>query len=578
MKIRSKMLIVLFVAAVLPAIIIIFAYQTKLYNVLEQNHQAYIDSLSEDSVAYVHNHIEDLEKMAFKTSTQKLVIDFLKHVTNANYHEVQNQLRTSQIGETLDFILDTNSDISYIGIIPNHDGVKICRGYYSPLNKRCTSREFVTQYAGTSGKLGEICITDGQIMRLILVTQIIDGYNDDVLGYLSVVVDIQKYLDSAGRIQKQQTFVVVDENNQVIYENNILLDPEEISYLTENNNYERLNFSKGGTAYIASAKDVGAMGWEMIFLSEMDEIQKGWKETTSFMFKLVIVFIIFAACSVIYFQIRIYRPIQILTNTMNRVTNISCDLETPSGKDEIGQLGSAFKHLLERVSAQVVEIEAAERSKAELEIQALQAQITPHFLYNTLNSIKCLARLGRTQDISSMVEALIDLLRISASKERMIVISQEIEYVKVYSELMSIRGGYEIRVVSHLDPVVEGVKIPKLSLQPIVENSMIHGGIEKHNGKMTISISAQYQAPYVIIDIKDDGIGMGQDVLDKINSGTLEYSRSASHFSGIGIENIRQRFHLEYGENVSMVFGSRPNEGVSVRIKFIPKGNIPAAD
>ena len=146
MKIRSKMMIVLFVAAVLPAIIIIFAYQSKLYSVLEQNHHAYIDSLSEDSVAYVRDHVEDLEKMVFKTSTQKLVIDFLKHVTNDNYHEVQNQLRTSQIGETLDFILDTYSDISYIGIIPNNDGVKICRGYYSPLNKRCTDIEFVQEH------------------------------------------------------------------------------------------------------------------------------------------------------------------------------------------------------------------------------------------------------------------------------------------------------------------------------------------------------------------------------------------------------------------------------------------------
>lgn len=578
MKIRSKMMIVLFVAAVLPAIIIIFAYQSKLYSVLEQNHRAYIDSLSEDSVAYVRDHVQDLEKMAFKTSTQKQVIDFLKHVTNDNYYEVQNQLRTSQIGETLDFILDTYSDISYIGIIPNDDGVKICRGYYSPLNKWCTDIEFVTQYAEESGKLGEICITDGRMMHLILVAQIVDGYNDDVLGYLSVVINVQKYLDSASVIQKQQAFLVVDEMSQVIYENNISLDPEEVSFLTKTSNDNWLNFTDGGTAYIVTAKNVGAVGWKMIFLSEMDEIQKGWKETTSFMLKLVIVFVIFAVCSVIYFHIRIYRPIQILTNTMNRATKISCDLETPSGKDEIGQLGSAFKHLLERVSAQVVEIEAAERSKAELEIRALQAQITPHFLYNTLNAIKCLARLERTQDISAMVEALIDLLRISSSKERMIPIDQEAEYVKVYSELMSLRGGYDIKVTKKIDASVEQIKIPKLSLQPIVENSIIHGGIEKHNGKMVISISAQYQAPYVIIDIKDDGVGMAQDVLDTINSESFVYSSSASHFSGIGIDNIRQRFHLEYGEQVSMVFNSRINEGTSVRIKFIPNEIIQVTD
>lgn len=160
----------------------------------------------------------------------------------------------------------------------------------------------------------------------------------------------------------------------------------------------------------------------------------------------------------------------------------------------------------------------------------------------------------------------------------MIPIDQEAEYVKVYSELMSLRGGYDIKVTKKIDASVEQIKIPKLSLQPIVENSIIHGGIEKHNGKMVISISAQYQAPYVIIDIKDDGVGMAQDVLDTINSESFVYSSSASHFSGIGIDNIRQRFHLEYGEQVSMVFNSRINEGTSVRIKFIPNEIIQVTD
>ena len=106
MKLRSKMLIILFVAAVMPAIIIIFAYQAKLRSTLEQNHQTYIDSLSSENTAYVSSHIDDLENLAFKLSTQISVIDFLKNVSSSNYQDIQNQLRTSQFGEKLEFILD----------------------------------------------------------------------------------------------------------------------------------------------------------------------------------------------------------------------------------------------------------------------------------------------------------------------------------------------------------------------------------------------------------------------------------------------------------------------------------------
>lgn len=570
MKLRSKMLIILFVAAVMPAIIIIFAYQAKLRSTLEQNHQTYIDSLSSENTAYVSSHIDDLENLAFKLSTQISVIDFLKNVSSSNYQDIQNQLRTSQIGEKLEFILDTYSDVSYIGIIPKADGIKMCRGSYSALNNKCTSTEFVTQFFEPTGNVTWVSLNDGRFAYLALVTGIIDGYNENVLGYLSIVIDVRNFFYRASEVQRRQSFVVIDENSKPVFENNISLQPDQISFLTQGKEDYWLNVTVDGVEYAAVVKEIAPVKWKILFLSGVDSIRRSLEDTSSFMLRLVAVFVFFALCSAVYFHIKIYAPVQRLTDAMNQSTLLPEELDAPSGKDEIGQLGSAFKHLIRRISEQIAEIEAAERAKAELEIRALQAQITPHFLYNTLNAIKCLARLGRTQDISSMAEALIDLLRISASKERLITIAQEVEYVQAYAELMSLRAGYQIRIESQIASGLEQIKIPKLSLQPIVENSIIHGGIEKHDGKMTIRISVCLKNPYAEIIIADDGVGIAQEILDQINDGSFAHHDASNRFSGIGIHNIRQRFCLEYGSDASVFVRNGAEIGTLVQIRFIP--------
>lgn len=129
MKIRSKMMIILTVAAVIPALIIIFVYQTRLRNMLQLNHQRYVDSLSSESASYVNGHFSDIESLLFSVRTQSSVIDYLKQVNISNYRELQNQLRTSQIGERLEYFKDTYSDIEYVGLVPSGDGIKICKGY-----------------------------------------------------------------------------------------------------------------------------------------------------------------------------------------------------------------------------------------------------------------------------------------------------------------------------------------------------------------------------------------------------------------------------------------------------------------
>ena len=570
MKIRSKMMIILTVAAVIPALIIIFVYQTRLRNMLQLNHQRYVDSLSSESTSYVNGHFSDIESLLFSVRTQSSVIDYLKQVNISNYRELQNQLRTSQIGERLEYFKDTYSDIEYVGLVPSGDGIKICKGYYSNVNKQCTDLEYVKSVVLTDEKVYFKVVFDDVKQKpfVLYATCVSDGYNENVLGYLCAVIDVNVYFSGISDAQDQRGFLVVDDQGNEIYNCLIDMDDTQISSLRMREPDSIENIIVDGEEYTAAVKNIYPMQWKMIFLADTTDIRQSLRDITFLMIELVLVFSFFAICSIVYFHYKINVPINNLTNTMNSMKSYQPDPCAPVGKDEIGQLGSALNHLVCRVNEQMLEIEQAEKAKSEYEIKALQAQINPHFLYNTLNAIKCLARLNRTAEIALMTEALIDLLRISASKERLITISMEVEYCKAYAALMSYRAGNSITINSALDSEVAEICLPKLSLQPIVENCILHGGLEQHQGKINIEVKAFRKDKFVQIEIIDDGCGMPKEKMDAINAEGFVHSSDNHQFSGIGIDNIRQRLRLEFGQTANVLLFPNQLNGTTVLISF----------
>jgi len=144
---------------------------------------------------------------------------------------------------------------------------------------------------------------------------------------------------------------------------------------------------------------------------------------------LTLIFSVFFIAGILYMFIKIYAPIRQLTETMLKVDRGNLDLYVEvRDSDEIGMLGQAYNRLIDKVKALLKETKETQKKKAELEMASLQAQITPHFLYNVLNSIKALARLKRNDDIIHMTGALIDLLRLAASRAHTIPLQEEIEY------------------------------------------------------------------------------------------------------------------------------------------------------
>jgi two-component system sensor histidine kinase YesM len=228
-------------------------------------------------------------------------------------------------------------------------------------------------------------------------------------------------------------------------------------------------------------------------------------------------------------------------------------------RDEMGKVEGMVYRMIERsnqLSKESYEVRLEER-KAQL--MALQAQINPHFLYNTLENINWMAIRKNAPEISSLVTTLAKYFRLSLNKGKILVsIDDEIELIKTYLTIQNIRFDGGLNYELNIDPEGKNYSIPKLTLQPIVENSVLHGILTKPEKSGTISIETRFLEDELLIIITDDGVGMEQErVAELLNS------QQSSHY---GLYNVQERLKLYYGDKYGLRIESSPGQGTMVTL------------
>lgn len=234
-------------------------------------------------------------------------------------------------------------------------------------------------------------------------------------------------------------------------------------------------------------------------------------------------------------------------------------------KDEIGTLTENYNFMIARIHTLLHENYQMGRELKSAEYKALQSQINPHFLYNTLDMISWLSYQQKPEQINSVVYSLASFYKLSLNKGKYIVpISDEISHVSYYMKIQDLRFSGEIRFLTDIDPVILQYSIPKITLQPIVENALFHGILEKKSKSGQITIHGLLSGEEVILIVADDGVGIPPAQLGKL----LEPSASDEHQgdtgSHYGLRNINKRMKLQYGEQYGLSFESRPGEGTKV--------------
>lgn len=237
--------------------------------------------------------------------------------------------------------------------------------------------------------------------------------------------------------------------------------------------------------------------------------------------------------------------------------------------DELGQIGRGINELSTNVVQLMDKRVDAEKQQRELEYQILQSQINPHFLYNTLNSIKWMATIQNATGIAEMTTALSRLLKnISKGTKQMIPLSEELALLKDYALIQEYRYGGVVTISYNIPEEFESCIIPKLSLQPLVENAIFHG-IEAKGSDGQITVTAEKTGSDLLLTVEDNGIGMSKELIDAIMSGKED--KSGDSFRKVGISNVHSRVRYAYSESKSASDKAPiPNERYGITIESEP--------
>lgn len=340
------------------------------------------------------------------------------------------------------------------------------------------------------------------------------------------------------------------------------------------NSYEKedaKSITDGKRAFEESAK-VGTSGIEVKYSLSQDVFLKRWRMLILRMSGFIIGIGVLLLASGIWITRRFRKKIVLLQQGMQKVQEGILDVEVdPGQEDEIGQIITSFNEMCDKLNTYVNLVYQAEIARKDAQINALQAQINPHFLYNTLESIKAQAVQAGDGQTADMICLLGNLFRWSSNfSERVVYLEDELDYCRTYLELMNYRmnGSLELEIQALEEYMEYG--IPKLILQPIIENTVVHGFADK-SGKKIVGIVIKKKETNLELTIYDNGTGMTKEKLEKIRT-ALEDERQGQTGDGIGVRNVHSRLRLMFGEPYGLKIESIQDMGTAIKI-VIPAMN-----
>jgi two-component system, sensor histidine kinase YesM len=243
-----------------------------------------------------------------------------------------------------------------------------------------------------------------------------------------------------------------------------------------------------------------------------------------------------------------------------------------SGSNDVAQLGHSFNHMLDTIEEMIEQIKIQEEAKRNAELEMLQAQINPHFLFNVLNAIRLKIKMEGNAGSASLIYSLSALLRMTINRNNAFIpLEEELTIVKHYVDLMNFRHQHDVELEIDVSDAASSFQVPRFFLQPIIENAIIHGG---NNRKETIKIIASEQIDtYLELFITDNGKGMDKLTLEGLRKKIFqpnghEAEKSSKSFNGIGVQNVYQRMKLIYGEAFLLRIDSIEGEGTTLMFQI----------
>jgi two-component system sensor histidine kinase YesM len=420
-------------------------------------------------------------------------------------------------------------------------------------------------------------IFESQHNWVVSLSREVTFYKNNVKQQGVLLVDMNfsslDQLCQKARLGKKGYIYLVDSSGNIVYHPqqqliNAGLKSENVAEVM--NHISGIYFDKfNGQNRMITIQTVNFCRWRIVGIAYMDEIVTTKKEIGGFIlwtFLFGTVFVIFISA---FLSAKISQPIKALEKSMKKVEEGMLDIDIEvKGEAEVAKLASTYKMMLTRIRYLMDQIVLEQESKRNAEFEVLQAQINPHFLYNTLNSVVRMVESGKKEDAIIMITSLSKLFRISISRGRNIItIQEELEHAGHYLTIQQIRYKNKFRFEIQSQEATLQCKTVKLILQPIIENAIYHG-IEHMVGDGYIRVTAEVSDGKLLLQVADNGAGMRPEVLENILSVRTENKEGR----GVGVKNVHDRIQLYYGREYGLEFESEADVGTTVKIRLPYEG------
>lgn len=386
------------------------------------------------------------------------------------------------------------------------------------------------------------------------------------IGVVAILLPKEAIRNLLTNTDKNQYIYLMSEQKELLVENKT--EDTIFSFTNDNLILSKNKFVEqklDGHMYLVRSDILPNSKGYLVSVIPKEKINKSMKEavykvgTIYFVISLLILVIVYPLTQSITKRIHLLR---IRFGQIQEGTILKLEMEPH--KDEIGELIKSYDQMVEELQDLLAKQYKMGQDKMGAELKALQSQINPHFLYNTLDMISWMAQKNETENIKGVIQSLSMFYRLTLNKGRDIVtIRDEIKLCHAYMEIQRRRFRGRIRFEEEIQDEVLSYPIPKITLQPLIENAILHGISEKDDGRGVIMLSAWEEGEKIFLCITDDGVGMKEDIMEKKTSG--------SHY---GIKNIEKRLSIYYEESIALQVTSSLGVGTSVTIQIPKKEQI----
>ncbi|MCM3443642.1 sensor histidine kinase [Metabacillus halosaccharovorans] len=572
----TKLMITYILLTVIPISILGYIAYNQYTRSIEEQVGEYIPKLLEQANENIDNQLSEIKQLPDALYNSSQVIEVLR---KDSFQSKSNLLKdeflvNSYLSRT--YINGGNSDILGVFLISKNRLFTSAKTSFSGLELESSFLPY-GQDIDLNGK-EEIILPYQTNLKfkdkqpfILLMRQLRDYENQENLGTMLIAIDLSFFEKALINLseEKDSNIWIADSDGRIIYHTNPSsigeIDKKYESYPTINGSFRTTSLDDN---HLISAEDFQHSDWRIFHSIALSDLTK---ETDAVRNGTIIAFILVVFISIIISIIlawNVSNPLNRLTRLMKQVErgNFNVDLSIDS-KDEVGILAKSFNSMTQEINQLIKKNYKIELRQKNAELYALQSQINPHFMYNTLETIGYAVEEEETESVVKIITLLGRMLRYSLNnKDRVVPISFEVMHINNYLTIQKFRFEDRIHFEIHEEMDTHQYYMPKFILQPIIENSIKYG-LDQHEKCLIDIFVHKTKEKEIVLTIKDNGPGIDEKVLEKLNA-SLRKDPMAGRDSSFGLINVHARIAMIFGERYGLKVNSKNNEGTEVTIKF----------